>query len=154
MPRNLMLMGMPRNWAWTVMLAVFGVLCLPVALGFTRLPGSLADDPQFYGRTAAGCLALGCLVAAVGESLPDRLDGTIVEQWGLRVMAMGAGLYVFALATVSEPTNALLAIGAVSGIGAGAEVHWWTLRRWRINFKRYVGEIGRHRYRETRDRGE
>ena len=145
MPRNLMLIGMPRNWAWVTMLAIFGVLCLPQALGAVRLPGSLLDDPVVYGRTAAWCLATGCIVAAFGEALPDRLDGTVIEQWGLRVMTMGAGLYVFALATVTHPTDALLAIGAVAGIGAGAEVHWWTLRRWRLNFKLYVGGLSLHR---------
>ena len=94
------------------------------AIGWTRLPGSLANSPQIFGQTAASALCFGCIVSIIGiwwQKHRRRSSGLIIEQTGLVSLFVGCVLYAVALLTVvARLTDAALAVGMTLGLAVAA----------------------------------
>lgn len=141
--------------------AFLGICSIPTALGFLPLPGSLADGPDVYGRTAAIAICFGCAISLLGLLWPIRskgrhcldqnLTGITIEQVGLVFISVGCGLYAGALLGVHLDQAILvlqygggiraflttwfrdvsLAVGMAGGIGLAAAVQLWVIWRYR-----------------------
>ena len=112
--------------------AVLGVLWTPTALGLVRLPGSLANGPDMYGRICAAAVVIGCFVSLVGLLWPrSRLTGLTIEQVGLVAIGGGCTMYFVALLGVDRPTEALPAMAFVAAFAIGAAVQFFLIVRFR-----------------------
>lgn len=136
---------MRRNEMEVALLGVMAASSTGTALGIVPLPGSLGAAPSIYGQSAAIILWLGCIIAVIGVFWRDRLDGLVVEQFGLVGVMVGATMYAGALVTVNW-LNAVLAIGMSLGVAVAAGVRYWSIYRYRRALRNtHGGKHGRQR---------
>lgn len=120
--------------------ALKGVLALSSfrqAIGAQRLPGSLENGPDIFGQTAATALCLGCIISIVGiawqgrRGSRHRLDGLVIEQFGLVGVFVGCSLYVTALFLAARPVDAAFASGLSFGLAVAAAWQYRVLSKYR-----------------------
>jgi FtsH-binding integral membrane protein len=130
---------MQRNAVAVALMVYLLVAVGPVALKALPLPGTLDRSAGFYGMATVWLIICGCIVSLVGVFWFDRLDGSVIEQFGLVLVSLGFILYAAALARVL-PMNqqAWLPLVLCGGFAVAFMVQLWIIYRWRKPLKGMV----------------
>jgi len=123
---------MQRN-APAIALKIYLLIAVgPVAFRALPLPGTLERTTGFYGMATIWLIISGCLVALIGELWLDRLDGSVIEQFGLVMASIGFILYACALLRVLPLNHGVwLPMIMCGGFAVAFGTQWFLIYRWR-----------------------
>ena len=132
---------MERNASAIALKIYLAIAVAPICFKAVPLPGTLQNSPTLYGLTSVWLIFAGCLVALAGIAWKDRLDGSVLEQFGCILVALGMLMYGAALAKVFPMS--WLPMCMCGGFAMAFAFQWWIIHRWRMRLRRVaVANVG------------
>ena len=125
---------MPRNASAIALKLYLIAVLLPVGVRALPLPGTLQNESTAYGLFTVWLIIGGCAVAMLGVIWRDRLDGGVIEQFGLIMACLGFAMYGAVLATLFPMTWLPMTMCGGFAVAFGAQ--FFLIKRWRTTLRK------------------